>query len=216
MYYHYAHWNVCMYVFYCLLLWTFKCLFIWTMTFMFADFIWTVTLTFVQLYEHLWMNFGEYKQHILTSKQKYICFVFRYRKESGVSSDSRVDPLHSITLQRIYSPNLWSKDFPSKSLNLQRIQPWRFSLKGLPYNPLIEGITLKSFNQWNYHQTLEGITVKLFKQSIYFQNLWSKELSVEFCPSFHKIIHPKIVQISIIFLIVCQSFISKGWHESNF
>ena len=41
------------------------------------------------------MNFGEYKQHILTSKQKYL-FCVQVQKEP-VSSDSRVYPLHSIT-----------------------------------------------------------------------------------------------------------------------
>ena len=72
--------------------------FIWTVTFMFADFIWTVTLTFVvTVWTFLWMNIDEYKQEILTSKQKYL-FCVQIQKESGVSSCIRVYPLHSITV----------------------------------------------------------------------------------------------------------------------
>ena len=41
------------------------------------------------------MNYGEYKQHILTSKQKYL-FCVQIKKEP-VSSHIRVYPLHSIT-----------------------------------------------------------------------------------------------------------------------
>ena len=58
-----AHWTVCMYFIAC-----------YFETVIMNYFKWTVTLCI------LWMNFDEYKQHILTSKEKYFNFVFKYRK----------------------------------------------------------------------------------------------------------------------------------------
>ena len=58
-----------------------------------------ICVTCVTVNEHwwLWMNFGKDKQHILTSKQKYFSFVFKYSKRTCFQCNLSVQTNHSIT-----------------------------------------------------------------------------------------------------------------------